>query len=57
MLYEIIETVGGKVLPVIKAGAEIMGRSTKWLKIRGEELNKEEIHKVENILKGLKLGV
>lgn len=54
-LYEIIETVGGKVLPAIKAGAALMGRSTKWLKIRGDELNREEIRKVEEILKQLNL--
>lgn len=41
----------------VKPYIEIIGRSTKWPKIRGEKLNKEEIHKVENILKGLKFGV
>ncbi len=52
-LYEIIEVTGGKVLPAIKAGTAIMGRSTRWLKMGGEELNKEEIRKIENILKQL----
>ena len=54
-LYEIIETVGGKVLPAVKAGAALMGRSTKWLKIKGDELNNEEIRKVEQVLKQLGL--
>lgn len=54
-LYEIIGTVDGKTLSAIKAGAALMGRSTKWLKIKGDELTKEEIGKVENILKQLNL--
>ena len=49
-LYEIIQVTGGKVIPAIKAGVALLGRSTKWMKLSSLSLDDEEIRKVEKIL-------
>ncbi|NOY09681.1 MAG: dihydrodipicolinate synthase family protein [Spirochaetes bacterium] len=54
-LYRIIETVNGRVLPAIKAGTTLMGRSSHWLKIRGDELKPDEIKKIEKVINNLNL--
>jgi len=54
-LYEIIRTTGGKIIPAIKAGTMLFGRSTKWMKIPGLSLNEDEIAKVREVL--VKLGL
>jgi len=54
-LYEIIQVVGGKVIPAIKAGVALLGRSTKWMKLSSLSLDDEEIRKVEKILINLSL--
>jgi len=54
-LYEIIQVTGGKVIPAIKAGVALLGRSTKWMKLSSLSLDEEEIRKVERILTNLSL--
>ena len=54
-LYEIIQVTGGKVIPAIKAGVALLGRSTKWMKLSSLSLDDEEIRKVEKILINLSL--
>jgi len=54
-LYEIIQVSGGKVIPAIKAGVALLGRSTKWMKWSFLSLDDEEIRKVEKILINLGL--
>ena len=49
-LYEIIQVTGGKVIPAIKVGTALLGRSTKWMKLPSLSLDDEEIRKVEKIL-------
>jgi len=54
-LYEIIQISGGKVIPAIKAGVALLGRSAKWMKLSSLSLDDEEIRKVEKILINLSL--
>lgn len=54
-LYEIIQVTGGKVIPVIKAGVALLGRSSKWMKIISMSLNNNEVRKIEKILIDLTL--
>ena len=54
-LYEIIRITGGKVLPAIKAGASLFGRSEKWLRTSSMTLTEDEIEDVKQVL--LKLGL
>ena len=54
-LYEMIQISGGKVIPAIKAGVALLGRSTKWMKLSSLSLDDEEIRKVEKILINLSL--
>ncbi len=54
-LYEMIQISGGKVIPAIKAGVALLGRSTKWMKLSSLSLDDEEIRKVEKILINLGL--
>lgn len=54
-LREIIQTTGGKIIPAIKAGAMLLGRSTQWMKISGLALCKQEIVHVKEVL--VKLGL
>lgn len=49
-LYEIVQRVGGKTIPAIKAGATCFGRSTVHMKIPGLELDEAEIVHVKDIL-------
>jgi len=54
-LYEMIQISGGKVIPAIKAGVALLGRSTKWMKLSSLSLDDEEIRKIEKILINLSL--
>ncbi len=54
-LYGIIDITKGKVIPAIKAGTMLRGRSTQWLKISELTLNSLEIAKVKDIL--IELGL
>jgi len=49
-LYEIIQITGGKVIPAIKAGTALLGRSSKWMKIISMSLNNNEVRKIEERL-------
>ena len=54
-LYEIIQVSGGKVIPAIKTGVALLGRSTNWMKISSLTLNKQEVEKVKIVLRNLNL--
>jgi 4-hydroxy-tetrahydrodipicolinate synthase len=54
-LYEIIQLTGGKVIPAIKSGVALLGRSTKWMKMFSLTLGKEDIEKVKRVI--IKLGL
>jgi len=54
-LYGIHRATGGKVLPVLKAGAAFFGRSTRRLRQPGLELGEEEAQAVRGVLEGLGL--
>lgn len=54
-LYEIIQVTGGKVIPAIKAGTALLGRSSKWMKVISMSLNNNEVRKIEKILIDLTL--
>lgn len=54
-LYEIIQRVGGKTIPAIKAGAAYFGRSTARMKIPGLGLDPTEIEQVKDVLVKLEL--
>jgi len=54
-LYEIIQVSGGKVIPAIKAGVALLGRSTKWIKMLSLTLGDEDIEKVKRVI--IKLGL
>lgn len=54
-LYKVITVTGGKIIPAIKAGAMLLGRSTHWMKIAGLTLNEHEISKVREVLVNLGL--
>jgi len=54
-LYEIIQISGGKVIPAIKAGVTLLGRSTKWMKMLSLTLGDEDIEKVKRVI--IKLGL
>jgi dihydrodipicolinate synthase/N-acetylneuraminate lyase len=54
-LYEIIQVTGGKVIPAIKGGTALLGRSSRWMKIISMSLDDKEIRKVEKILINLSL--
>jgi dihydrodipicolinate synthase/N-acetylneuraminate lyase len=49
-LYEVITVTEGKIIPAIKAGATLLGRSSKWMKIAGLTLHEDEIAKVKQVL-------
>ena len=54
-LYEIIQITEGKVIPAIKAGTALLGRSSKWMKLISMSLNDDEVEKIEKILIDLHL--
>jgi len=54
-LHRIIRAAGAKIIPSIKAGCSILGRSEKWMKLRYSELNSEEISRVKEVLVELEL--
>ena len=54
-LYEIIQVTGGKVIPAIKVGTALLGRSSKWMKTISMSLNNNEVRKIEKILIALNL--
>jgi len=43
------------VIPAIKAGTALLGRSSKWMKLSSLSLDDEEIRKIEKILTNLGL--
>jgi len=49
-LYEIIQISGGKVIPAIKTGVALLGRSTKWMKMLSLTLGDEDIEKVKRVI-------
>jgi len=54
-LYEIIQATGGKVIPAIKVGTALLGRSSEWMKTISMSLNNNEVRKIEKILINLSL--
>jgi 4-hydroxy-tetrahydrodipicolinate synthase len=54
-LYEIIQVSDGKVIPAIKTGVALLGRSTNWMKISSLTLSKQEVEKVKIVLRNLNL--
>jgi 4-hydroxy-tetrahydrodipicolinate synthase len=54
-LCEIFQTVGGRVIPGIKAAAYLLGRSHTWMRQNSMTLSKADIDKVRGVLAGLKL--
>lgn len=54
-LCEVFQTVGGRVIPGIKAATYLLGRSHRWMRQRSMTLSEEEIAKVKAILVGLGL--
>jgi len=54
-LYEMIQISGGKVIPAIKAGVALLGRSSKWMKTISMSLNNNEVREIEKILIDLNL--
>ena len=54
-LYKVIQVTGGKVIPAIKAGAALLGRSQKWMKMTTLSLNENEILHVKEVLMELEL--
>jgi len=54
-LYEIIQVSGGKVIPAIKVGVALLGRSTRWMKMLSLTLGDEDIEKVKRVI--IKLGL
>ena len=54
-LYEIIQISDGKVIPAIKAGVALLGRSTKWMKMLSLTLGDEDVEKVKKVIIKLSL--
>jgi 4-hydroxy-tetrahydrodipicolinate synthase len=54
-LYGIHRVTGGKVIPVLKAGAELFGRCTRRMRLPGLDLGDAEASDVRRVLEGLGL--
>jgi 4-hydroxy-tetrahydrodipicolinate synthase len=54
-LYGIHRVTGGKVIPVLKAGAAMFGRSTPRMRMRSLDLGEEDTAAVRRVLEGLGL--
>jgi 4-hydroxy-tetrahydrodipicolinate synthase len=54
-LYEVIRTVGDRVVPAVKGAASLLGRSEKWVKAPMLPLEEEELSRVRKILRDLGL--
>jgi 4-hydroxy-tetrahydrodipicolinate synthase len=54
-LYEVIRTVGDRVVPAVKGATSLLGRSEKWVKAPMCSLEKGELSRVLEILRGLGL--
>jgi dihydrodipicolinate synthase/N-acetylneuraminate lyase len=54
-LYEVIRTVGDRVVPAIKGATSLLGRSEKWVKAPIFSLEEEELSRIRKILKELGL--
>ena len=54
-LYEVIRTVGDRVVPAVKGAASLLGRSEKWVKAPMLPLEEEELSRVLKILRDLGL--
>jgi dihydrodipicolinate synthase/N-acetylneuraminate lyase len=54
-LYGIHRVTGGKVIPVLKAGAACFGRCTRRMRLPSLDLDDEEAAAVRGVLEGLGL--
>jgi 4-hydroxy-tetrahydrodipicolinate synthase len=54
-LYEVIRTVGDRMVPAIKGATSLLGRSEKWVKAPMLSLEEEELSRVMKILRDLGL--
>ena len=54
-LYEVIRTVGDRVVPAVKGAVSLLGRSEKWVKAPMLPLEEEELSRVLKILRDLGL--
>ncbi len=52
-LYGIHRVTGGKVIPALKAGAEMLGRCTRRMRLPSQDLGEEEAAAVRRVLEGL----
>lgn len=54
-LYEVIRTVGDRVVPAIKGATSLLGRSERWVKAPMLALDEKEFSRVRKILRDLNL--
>ena len=54
-LYEVIRTVGDRVVPAVKGATSLLGRSEKWVKAPMDSLEEAELSRVLEILRDLGL--
>jgi 4-hydroxy-tetrahydrodipicolinate synthase len=54
-LYEIIPAAEGQVIPAIKAGAALLGRSAPTMKLPGLTLRTDQIERVKHVLHNIQL--
>jgi 4-hydroxy-tetrahydrodipicolinate synthase len=54
-LYEVIRTVGDRVVPAVKGATSLLGRSEKWVKAPMDSLEEAELSRVLKILRDLGL--
>ncbi len=52
-LYKVIEVSGGKVIPAIKAACSLLGRSSIFMRTRGDEVDRGSLKNMEGVLKDL----
>jgi 4-hydroxy-tetrahydrodipicolinate synthase len=54
-LYQILKVNGNQTIPLIKAAATLLGRSTPWMKLSGAATSEESQTQVRTVLKRLEL--
>jgi 4-hydroxy-tetrahydrodipicolinate synthase len=54
-LYGIHRVTGGKVIPVLKAGAAFFGRSTRWMRMASLTISEDDGARVRGVLEELRL--
>jgi len=54
-LYGIHRVAGGKVIPVLKAGAAFFGRSTRWMRMASLTIGEEDGARVRGVLEAMGL--